>query len=538
MSLRKQKNETNRTRLRLASWLDNHPDGPAHYSEMLHPMLQDTASGLNAAVSDVAEALESQPWSIQVSAFVHEECVLRPWIGSDQRPIDEFIARQVRRERPFGRKYITNLAQSTMRIWQVVDVHPGKWIAVLPLRDTPRPEDKVRHVYDELASRSLTTRDYLLGRIIPMPEGRIFAASLLLLTKAQAGSLLGTSSSSIVHGGFVSWAQGALHMFSDSSNIRREFPSSATSQTATGRSTPSIDRETAAIDQPPAPDETFTAQNTSQDTAQNTASDSHTGSQKTQDQESAGAEYSDQQTSSQQDSSRTESAQPPDREKLLERIRKLFAMSQETEASPHEAEIALRRCQSLMTRYGITESDLHTSKFSTETFRTSHRVPMHVQWLASAMQALHSVLFVTGGGEGPEFRGFEIDVKVAKMTMEYLENAIERSLATRRRTGTFPPGRSAAYDYRVSFAVEVSKRIHTLVEERQAAEDAATVTGTSLTIRKMEIVDQECGQGLRNSNSRFFGARSGEAADAGKADGARVSLDPQVDVSRTSLIGD
>lgn len=31
-------------------------------------------------------------------------------------------------------------------------------------------------------------------------------------------------------------------------------------------------------------------------------------------------------------------------EKLLDRIRKLYAMSQEVEASPNEAEIALRRC--------------------------------------------------------------------------------------------------------------------------------------------------------------------------------------------------
>ena len=213
-------------------------------------------------------------------------------------------------------------------------------------------------------------------------------------------------------------------------------------------------------------------------------------------------------------------------------------MSQESEASPHEAEIALRRCQSLMSRYGITESDLHTSQFSKETFRASSRVPMHIRWLASSMQSLHSVLFVTGGSEGPEFRGFDIDVKVARMTMDYLEDAIERSLATRRRAGTFPPGRSAAYDYRVSFAMEVSDRIHTLVQERKAAEAAATATGTSLTIRKMEIVDRECGRGLRTSRNQYWGARPGEAAEAGRSDGAKVSLDPQVDQSQTSLIGE
>ena len=530
MSLRKQKNEVNRTRMRLANWLDRHKDGPSHYSQMLHPMLEDIASGLNIPVNDVSEALCVQPLSIQMNAFVYEECVLRPWADADQRPIDDFIAKQLRRERPIGSKFIAKLAQSSMRVWQIVDIHPGKWVAVMPLRDKPRQDDKIRHVYDEMASQTATKSDYLLGRVMPMPEGRIFSASLLPLNRPQAGSLVGASASSIVHDGFVTWGLGALSMFSNSNYGGNESFSSPLPKTATGErsNTPNTsvsDHSSVAGTTPPHDKNT---------------TDNRSANQNSQDHKSSSTEHSTEHSNRHADAksaSSPDAAQPPDREKLLERIRKLFAMSQETEASPHEAEIALRRCQSLMSRYGITEADLHTSKFSTETFRTSNRVPMHVQWLASAMQSLHSVLFVTGGGEGPEFRGFDIDVKVARMTMEYLEDAIERSLTTRRRAGTFPAGRSAAYDYRVSFAIEVSNRIDTLVEEREAAEAAATVTGTSLTIRKMEIVDQECGQDLRTSRSRFFGARPGEAAEAGRADGAKVSLDPQVDSSQTSLLG-
>ena len=53
-----------------------------------------------------------------------------------------------------------------------------------------------------------------------------------------------------------------------------------------------------------------------------------------------------------------------ERQKLLERIRKLYAMAQEADSSPHEAEIALRRCQSLMQRFGVSEADLETPEFS------------------------------------------------------------------------------------------------------------------------------------------------------------------------------
>jgi len=216
------------------------------------------------------------------------------------------------------------------------------------------------------------------------------------------------------------------------------------------------------------------------------------------------------------------------RKRLLERVRKLYAMAQETEASPHEAEIALRRCQSLMTRYGITDADLETSAFGRETLRAGRSVPMHVKFFGSAIAELHGVLFVTGGRQGVEFRGYEIDVRVARLTLEYLEEAVERALSARRRRGGFPAGRSAAYDYRVAFAVEIRERAATLVAEREAAERAASSTGTALTIRKREIVERECMDGLTTSSFRSRGARDAGAAAAGREDGSRVSLDPQV----------
>ena len=217
----------------------------------------------------------------------------------------------------------------------------------------------------------------------------------------------------------------------------------------------------------------------------------------------------------------------PGRERLLERVRKLYAMARETEASPREAEIALRRCQSLMARFGIAESDLETSAFGAAA-SPRRSVAMHVRYFGSAVAALHDVLFVTGGAHGVEFRGYGIDVQVARLTLEYLEGAVERSLAARRRAGGFPAGRSAAYDYRVAFASEVYARVDAIVAERCRAERAASSAGTALTVRKREIVERECGAGLATRTARHRGARDRDAADAGRADGGEVSLDPQV----------
>ena len=158
------------------------------------------------------------------------------------------------------------------------------------------------------------------------------------------------------------------------------------------------------------------------------------------------------------------------------------------EASPHEAEIALRRCQSLMARFGITESDLETREFATRFLAHGRTTPMHLRFLGGAVAQLHDVVFVTGGGGHAEFRGYAIDTEVAAMTLGYLMDAVERALSARRRAGNFPAGRSAAYDYRIAFAVEVDERVDAIVAERRKAEAAASPTGTALTVRKREIV--------------------------------------------------
>jgi len=217
------------------------------------------------------------------------------------------------------------------------------------------------------------------------------------------------------------------------------------------------------------------------------------------------------------------------REKLIARVRKLFAMAQETEASPHEAEIALRRCQSLMTKFGISESDLETSEFGRQTTYTGKRVPMHNTILSMAVANMHDLLYVSGGGEPANFRGYEVDVRVACLTLDYLVDAVERALTARRRKGDFPAGRMASYDYRVAFADEVSDRIAVIVNERKAREQKASPSGTSLTVRKREIVDRECGQDLVSSTVRARSAVNEAAANAGREDGSRVSLDPQVE---------
>lgn len=229
-----------------------------------------------------------------------------------------------------------------------------------------------------------------------------------------------------------------------------------------------------------------------------------------------------------------------DREKLLERIRKLYAMSRESVSSPHEAEIAMRRCQSLMLRFGISASDLETSAFGASKAGKAFRaVPAYASVLGSAVAMLHDCLCVKS--DRIEFRGFSIDAEVAALTYGYLTQVMERSLKQRKNDGSVSPGRSASFDYRVGFALAVLERSRRLDQERRAAEERLQegdrdAAGTSLIVRKLEIVRQSCTEGLTTGRPQRVRYRNGEAHCAGSDDGSRVSLDRQLNATDRKFV--
>lgn len=218
-----------------------------------------------------------------------------------------------------------------------------------------------------------------------------------------------------------------------------------------------------------------------------------------------------------------------ERDKLLNRIRKLYAMSQASESSPHEAEIALRRCQSLMSRYGITEADLDSSDFATtHAGRAFRSIPTHVRVLSSAVALLHDCLSVDMG-DHMEFRGYSIDADVAAMSFDYLQEAMERSLRRAKEIGEVPGGRKASYDYRIGYAFAVVQRCRAIDTERRAREENTTGGGTSLVVRKLAMVRQACGEDLVTSSRKVVRYRPGAAHDAGHRDGRAVSLRSEIE---------
>ena len=466
---------------RVSDWQNAQPDIARRVMSVVRHWLRPAIDARNTTDRELVAALAELPGAGGLRALLDEQAFGLEW--NEESLFDRYFTEGPGvGESGLCRRYLRRLTDSGPSLWRVVGADPGVSMSVSPWRG-----GETVTVAEHHHSRSVETDELLVGRVIDMPGGAVFARGMVFFRSTDPGTL--TASPDTVR-----------ELLSDCAS---QLLDAAAREARDGRAEPGA----------------------GQGAGRGPGRLSGEGSDR-----DARAGTGDRDGARSGAPPRSSSA-PPDaeRERLIERVRKLFAMAQEVEASPHEAEIALRRCQSLMAKYGITEADLETSAFGSVGFQSGRTLPMHVKYLAAAVARLHDVLFVTGSKGFAEFRGFEVDANVARLTLDYLLDAVERALAARKRTGEFPAGRSAAYDYRVGFAVEVDKRADALVAEREKAErEARDGVGTALTIRKREIVERECATDLSTSSFRGRGARDAAARAAGHDDGARVSLDRQV----------
>ena len=230
-----------------------------------------------------------------------------------------------------------------------------------------------------------------------------------------------------------------------------------------------------------------------------------------------------------------------DNNRIIEKVRKLFAMSQDA-SSLNEAAIALRQMQKLMDQYGINESDLETSEFGTAVGEAALKMAKWKGYMALGIAAFTNTIvnyeYVRVDGKRAKrikYEGFAQDAQQAVMLQDYLYQTLERSVkAYKKESGN--TGAKASTSFSNGFALQLQTRMQEMAEE--AAEASVTVSeatqeaqgvssGTSLVVCKMKMVESEFG--AQKVSYRRSGYRSDSAAKAaGQAAGARVNLNRQV----------
>jgi hypothetical protein len=195
-------------------------------------------------------------------------------------------------------------------------------------------------------------------------------------------------------------------------------------------------------------------------------------------------------------------------------------MSQETESSPHEAEIAARRVESLREKYGITEAELATSDFSEGVASSVKKSPPWRDWLALAVAIVNDCVVekTTGYHTELSFKGFEQDVVLAQLQFAYIITQMDRHWLDYKAT-LERSSKAINSSFKRGYAVQMKNRLNELADDREGPKEA----GTALVPMKMAMVKAEFGKQKTRSRKQR-GVSDGGAFHAGKDAAKRTGI--------------
>lgn len=247
------------------------------------------------------------------------------------------------------------------------------------------------------------------------------------------------------------------------------------------------------------------------------------------------------------------------RERILEKARKLFAMAQQ-DASPNEAEIAMRQYTKLMESEQITAEELENSKpsdFDRADGQQFGAMPSWYKFLGSAVADVCDVRVVLyrknyhneGDGSFISFEGMNGESATAIMMLDYLVETMKRGLKNHLENPDMDSAsdlelgittkRDMAADYRLGFVLALCKRGNEIAKARKQAAEKVTKenpAGQSLMVVKRDLIEAHFGKVGKARPIRTKQARSAGSRNAGAAAGNATGLNNQVGGSTTRLL--
>jgi len=213
-----------------------------------------------------------------------------------------------------------------------------------------------------------------------------------------------------------------------------------------------------------------------------------------------------------------------EKEKIIERVRKLMAMAADC-SSPNEAAIAAKRARSVMDKYQISLGDIaDKSEFGSESAsKARSRVPLWEQTLVVDIANLNDCIARYDNAGRFVFHGFDVDAKVCKFMFFYLTENGKRTCKWFIQTN--PLG--CRNSFKLGYSVAVGEKIKKIIEARKA--ELKTSTGTSLVLVKKSLVENEFGE-AKYRNDSYSKSLDYRSQLAGQVAGAGVNIVTGVEV--------
>ena len=240
-----------------------------------------------------------------------------------------------------------------------------------------------------------------------------------------------------------------------------------------------------------------------------------------------------------------------DTTRIIEKIRKLFAMANHATSNEQEAETAMRQADALLRKHNLTMTDITPEEAKSQVREsimakykwTPGRAPVWAQSLATGVADLTDTFVIWTPAASNDshvrnrqcnlcFVGNEADVITAGEMFNYLyETAIR--LCDLHFDGDILGRRAKTIknSYRYGMACRLRERFAEMVAAKKAELQEAAGTGTSLVVVKKDAIAAHLGRspedlGYKESNREQ--SLEHQSFAAGHRDGGGVSLNKQI----------
>lgn len=220
--------------------------------------------------------------------------------------------------------------------------------------------------------------------------------------------------------------------------------------------------------------------------------------------------------------------------KILDRVKKMLALGNDSGATEAERETSLRMAYNLLAKYNLSISDLPDDE-SNETRERQDVVISADRWARSLAQEVARLFFckyfytrtVTTGKDKHCFVGRQSNANTARYMSEYLIKSVKREATTRYKSPTTPQGRS----FCVGTVDSIRKRVLEMIKS-----DTESTPGTAMVLASLHEREQDAntkwlqvmGVSLSVGKARADNSLRAGAFYDGREYGKSVSLNQQV----------
>jgi len=179
------RSDTDKAIRNIMKWADR-PDWADEQAAVFDAHLAPVCDRIGISQEELAQELEEQGYGGMLLGIMFEDFLSHRLPPDDKNIIDDYLKRRGWRESVPGRRYLQQLRDSVLSLYEVVDVSPGHHCDV---RDLVRDGETVR-VHERMGTQNLVKWDRIAARVLKKNDRHIFSGGILPFPREAAQSLL------------------------------------------------------------------------------------------------------------------------------------------------------------------------------------------------------------------------------------------------------------------------------------------------------------------------------------------------------------